>query len=60
VWRPLFAEIEKRWQTRFGKKEIEQLRESLIALLNQIGFDLPDCLPILQYGLFSREPGNWS
>lgn len=59
VWRPLFAEIEKRWQTRFGKIEIEQLRESLIALLNQIGLDLPDCLPILQYGLFSREPGNY-
>src|SRR3984957_1870600 len=59
VWRPLFAEIEKRWQTRFGKNEIEELRESLIALLDQIDPDLPDCLPILQYGFFFREARNF-
>jgi DNA-binding MarR family transcriptional regulator len=59
IWRPLFATIEKRWQTRFGKSEIERLREALIALLNQIDLDLPDCLPILHSGLFNREPGNY-
>jgi DNA-binding MarR family transcriptional regulator len=59
VWRPLFAEIEKRWQTRFGKKEMDQLRESLIATLDQIDLDLPDCLPILQFGLFNRAAGNF-
>lgn len=59
IWRPLFATIEKRWQTRFGKSEIGRLREALIALLNQIALDLPDCLPILHSGLFSREPGNY-
>jgi DNA-binding MarR family transcriptional regulator len=59
IWRPLFAEIEKRWQTRFGKDAIERLREALVALLNQIDLDLPDCLSILQYGLFSRAPGNF-
>jgi DNA-binding MarR family transcriptional regulator len=59
VWRPLFSEIEKRWQTRVGKKEIEQLRESLIALLDQIDLDLPDCLPILQFGLFNGEPSKY-
>jgi DNA-binding MarR family transcriptional regulator len=59
VWRPLFGQIEKRWQTRFGKSQTEQLRESLRPLLDRIDLDLPDCLPILHYGLFSREPGNY-
>ena len=54
IWRPLFAAIEKRWQARFGKEEIDRLRESLRALTNQIDVELPDCLPILGYGLFSR------
>jgi DNA-binding MarR family transcriptional regulator len=54
TWRPLFAAIEKRWQARFGKEEIERLGESLGALTSQIGVELPDCLPILGYGLFSR------
>ena len=51
VWRPLFEEIEKRWQARFGERQIESLRESLVAVTSQIGGDLPDCLPILGYGL---------
>jgi DNA-binding MarR family transcriptional regulator len=56
VWRPLFDGIEKRWQERFGNDEIGKLRESLQHILSQIGLDLPDCLPILGYGLFSRLP----
>jgi DNA-binding MarR family transcriptional regulator len=56
VWAPLFGIIEKRWQERFGKEKIDQLRESLTALIRQFDFDLPDCLPILEYGLFSRVP----
>lgn len=54
VWRPLFDAIEKRWQARFGKNEIARLRESLWALVSQIDANLPDCLPILGFGLFSR------
>lgn len=53
VWRPLFSVIEKRWQARFGKDEIEELRESLWGLIGQMDLELPDCLPILGYGLFS-------
>ncbi|MGI8990994.1 MAG: hypothetical protein ACR2I2_15630 [Bryobacteraceae bacterium] len=53
IWRPLFGVIAKRWQERFGKEEIERLRESLLALVRRIDLDLPDCLPILGYGLFS-------
>jgi DNA-binding MarR family transcriptional regulator len=56
VWRPLFGAIEKRWQERFGVDEIDRLRESLGALAGRIGMELPDCLPILGYGLFSRGP----
>jgi DNA-binding MarR family transcriptional regulator len=54
IWRPLFAAIEKRWQARFGKEEIDRLGESLGALSSQIDVELPDCLPILGYGRFSR------
>ena len=56
IWRPLFGAIEKRWEERFGKKEIEQLRESLLAVIRQMDFELPDCMPILGYGLFSGRP----
>jgi DNA-binding MarR family transcriptional regulator len=58
VWRPLFGTIEERWQARFGKDQIDQLRESLSALISQIHVELPDCLPILGYGLFSKGPDH--
>jgi DNA-binding MarR family transcriptional regulator len=56
VWRPLFAVIEKRWQARFGADVVNQLRKVLAALISEIDIELPECLPILQYGLFSRLP----
>ena len=58
VWRPLFGVIEQRWQGRFGKSEINQLRESLWAVAGQLAVELPDCFPILKYGLFSRGLEN--
>jgi DNA-binding MarR family transcriptional regulator len=54
VWRPLFGAIEKRWRERFGDDEITRLRESLWAVVSQMDLELPDCLPILNYGLFSK------
>ena len=54
VWRPLFGEIEGRWQKRFGKNAIEELRKSLWAVAGQLDIELPDCLPILGFGLFSK------
>jgi DNA-binding MarR family transcriptional regulator len=54
VWRPLFGVVEGRWVERFGKDEIGKLRELLRALVSQVSLGLPDCLPILGYGLFSR------
>jgi DNA-binding MarR family transcriptional regulator len=56
VWRPLADIIEKRWQERFGKAKVDQLRKSLWALTGQLSIALPDCLPILGYGLFSKGP----
>jgi DNA-binding MarR family transcriptional regulator len=56
VWQPLFGVIENRWRERFGKDEIQRLRDSLWALAGQFEACLPDCLPILGYGLFSRAP----
>ena len=49
----LFDVVEERWRERFGRTDIDRLRELLGALDRQIDADLPDCLPILGYGLFS-------
>lgn len=56
VWRPLFEVVESRWRERFGPAEIEELRAALLAVAEQLNPDLPDCMPILGYGLFSRLP----
>ena len=56
VWRPLFGAIEKRWETRFGEAAINELRESLRTLIDRFDLQLPDCLPILGYGLVSNPP----
>ncbi len=58
VWGPLFGVIEKRWEERFGRNETDQLRELLWGLIRQMDVELPDCLPILGYGLFSRGPAH--
>ena len=55
TWRPLTGTIEKRWRQRFGEDAISHLRASLQALTNQLNGELPECLPILGYGLFSKE-----
>jgi len=57
VWRPLTGNIEARWAARFGEDTIARLRESLRAIDAQLDPALPDCLPILGYGLFSA-PGD--
>lgn len=54
VWRRLFGPMELRWRERFGADKIERLREALRAVISQFQVDLPDCLPILGYGMFSR------
>lgn len=54
IWHPLTGVIEQRWQERLGKREISNLRESLSAVESRLEIELPDCLPILGYGLFSK------
>jgi hypothetical protein len=59
----LGSEIEQRWRERFGDA-LNELRGSLNELVNQFDFELPDCLPIITYGLktnvrqVQRRPGE--
>jgi hypothetical protein len=54
IWSSSLAAVEERWRQRFGKAQIDQRRKSLCALIEQLDIELPDCLPILGYGLFSK------
>jgi hypothetical protein len=60
VWQPLTGVIEQRWRERYGDDTIGRLTDSLQAIAGQLGDGLPDCLPILGYGLFSAgsRPGE--
>ena len=56
VWLPLPGLIEERWRERFGVGQVGPLRDSLVELVDQLDPGLPDYLPILGPGLFSRGP----
>ena len=56
IWRPLPGLIEQRWLERFGAGPMARLRDPLLAVVRQLDPGLPDCLPILGPGLFSRGP----
>jgi DNA-binding MarR family transcriptional regulator len=58
VWRPLFGVIDERWQARFGQDSVGSLTASMRAVAEQLDQALPDCLPILRYGLFSTDKGS--
>lgn len=47
IWRPLFADIETRWEERFGSQEIRELRRSLGAVTGKLDVELPEYLPIV-------------
>jgi DNA-binding MarR family transcriptional regulator len=47
VWPPLFAEIERRWQVRFGDDEIAHLRQALEGVVKRLDLELPGPLPSL-------------
>ncbi len=55
VWRPLFDSIELRWHTRFGAAAVEDLQRSLHGAADQLDDRLPECLPILGYGLSTKD-----
>jgi hypothetical protein len=56
VWEPLFAEIEARWGDRFGAQTLRELRSALTPMAAELPPGLPDCMPIVGYGLFSTGP----
>lgn len=56
VWVPLPGMIEKRWEERFTKVAVDRLRAALFGIVSAFELDLPDCLPILGYGLWSTAP----
>ncbi len=58
VWRGLAGVLENRWRKRFGDDEFHRLIESLTAVVGQFKVPMPDSLPILGYGLFSKGPYN--
>jgi len=53
IWEKLFPIVEGTWQDRYGEARIAALRQALIALIDSLRLDMPDCLPILGYGLVS-------
>jgi hypothetical protein len=55
IWAPLPAEIETRWETRFGGDAMPTLRAALGDLVGRLSPDLPDFPPILGYGLTARR-----
>jgi hypothetical protein len=57
IWQPLTGVIEQRWTDRFGADQITRLRTALAQLAAQFGPWLPDCLPILGFGLYTRGAG---
>jgi len=50
----LDAEIERRWRERFGTDATGGLRSALSDVVALLDPALPDCLPILGHGLYSR------
>ena len=56
IWRALLPEIEERWNHRFGVTAMNRLRAALREFALQLDPGLPDCMPILQYGLTTNGP----
>ncbi len=53
------AEVESRWRDRLGAGAFDALRTALAGVVGALDPTLPDCLPILGYGLFSpARPGG--
>ena len=47
IWRPLFGEIEGRWEKRFGTSTVDDLRGALHAVVARRDAPLPEFLPIV-------------
>jgi hypothetical protein len=67
TWQAVTAEVESRWRDRLGADAFGALRAALAGIVERLDPLLPDCLPILGYGLFTRrdqggkaEPGHFA
>ena len=58
IWESLFPVIETRWEARFGKPVIDELRSALAAPLCSLDLALPQGMPILGYGMRASPCGK--
>lgn len=49
-WKPLPALVQKRWRSRFGKDVLDALTTSLRTIVAAEAAELPDYLPVVDYG----------
>jgi DNA-binding MarR family transcriptional regulator len=55
TWEEAVAQVESRWRDRLGADAFSALRAALAGVVARLDPALPDCLPILGYGLYSRR-----
>jgi DNA-binding MarR family transcriptional regulator len=60
IWSGVAEEIEGRWATRFGQDHVEAIRSALGRIAARLSPALPDCMPILGYGLRCNDPSAQS
>jgi methyltransferase (TIGR00027 family) len=54
AWREVPGVVEDRWRDRFGASAVDTLRSGLAGIVTDLDPALPDCLPILHHGLYTR------
>jgi methyltransferase (TIGR00027 family) len=57
IWRPLTAEIERRWWDRFGADQLTALTGALRAVADRTGLVLPPYLPVI--GVYPPDHRDW-
>ena len=57
TWPAVTADVESRWRDRLGDPGFTALRAALAGIAERLDPLLPDCLPILGYGLATRRDG---
>ena len=57
IWRPLTAEIERRWRDRFGADQVITLTGALRSVAGRTGLVLPPYLPVV--GVYPSDHGDW-
>jgi DNA-binding MarR family transcriptional regulator len=54
LWEPVVAKVEERWVERFGSQDVDELRNALARIDDQLGVAMPRYLPVLSAkGLFA-------